>query len=147
MAIGGNPSASLAPPMGFWLLRPDGIPPPRGEYLLECSSTKTMGKNKNVYVIELDETVKAKPKFIEANVGHDPTLPCLYVGRTGLTPEERFQKHKTGPKASRLVRRFGLRLRPDLYEHLNPMTHEEAVKMEKAHAEALRSQGFPVWQK
>ncbi len=103
-------------------------------------------RTKHVYVIELDESVKSHRKFVAANPGHDPTLPGLYVGRTGLTPEERLEKHKTTPKGSRLVKRFGKRLRPDLYEHLNPMTYEEVVKMEVAHAEALRTQGYAVWQ-
>lgn len=106
-----------------------------------------MNANKNVYVIELDESVRTKPKFLEANPGHDPSLPCLYVGRTGLTPEERFEVHRTQPKGSRIVKRFGKKLRPDLYKHLNPLTHEAAVATEESHAKALRVQGYAVWQK
>ena len=106
-----------------------------------------MKKNKNVYVVELDESVKANKKFMKANVGYDPALPGLYVGRTGHTPEKRFQEHKEGHKSSGFVKRFGIKLRPDLYENLNPMTFDEVEIMERTHAEALRAQGYPVWQK
>ena len=43
-----------------------------------------------------------------------------YVGMTGLTPEARFANHKAGVKAAGVVKRFGVRLVPRLYEHLNP---------------------------
>ena len=50
-----------------------------------------------------------------------------YVGMTGLSPEQRFENHKNGIKAARVVRKFGERLVPKLYAHLNPMSYEEAV--------------------
>ena len=106
-----------------------------------------MEKTKNIYVVELDEAVRTKKKFTEANPNPNPALPCLYVGRTGLTPVERFEKHKAGHKSSRMVKHFGIKLRPELYEHLNPMTAEEVVLMEETHAKKLRSQGYAVWQK
>ncbi len=68
-----------------------------------------------------------------------------YVGMTGLAPEERFAKHKAGIKASRYVRKFGERLVPKLYAHLNPMTYKDAVKMEKRLAEELRGKGYLVF--
>lgn len=61
-----------------------------------------------------------------------------YVGMTGLTPEERFENHKNGIKAAGIVRRFGERLVPRLYEHLNPMTYERAKVMEGLLADSLR---------
>ena len=106
-----------------------------------------MKKTKNIYVIELDESVKANKRFAKANPNPDPALPCLYVGRTGRSPEERLQNHKDGYKSSSIVKRFGIKLRPELYEHLNPMTFEEVQIVEKTHAEALRAQGYSVWQK
>ena len=48
------------------------------------------------------------------------------VGMTGLMPEERFANHKAGTKAASVVKRYGLRLLPELYEHLNPMPFEAA---------------------
>ncbi len=68
-----------------------------------------------------------------------------YVGMTGLTPEERFANHKAGIKGAGVVRRFGVRLVPKLYAHLNPMTFEQAVAMEGQLAEELRARGFQVF--
>ena len=68
-----------------------------------------------------------------------------YVGMTGLTPEERFANHKAGIKDAGVVRRFGVRLVPRLYAHLNPMTYEEAVVMEARLADELRGRGFQVF--
>ena len=68
-----------------------------------------------------------------------------YVGMTGLRPEERFANHKAGIKAAGVVRRFGVRLVPTLYEHLNPMPYEDAVRMEIELAASLRKRGFQVF--
>jgi predicted GIY-YIG superfamily endonuclease len=68
-----------------------------------------------------------------------------YVGMTGLTPEHRFANHKAGVKAAGVVRRFGVRLVPKLYAHLNPMTYEAACEMETQLAEELRAQGYDVF--
>ena len=65
-----------------------------------------------------------------------------YVGMTGLTPEQRFENHKTGIKAARVVRRFGERLVPKLYAHLNPMPYRKAQAMEVALAESLKKRGY-----
>ena len=69
----------------------------------------------------------------------------FYVGMTGLTPEERFQNHKQGIKAARIVKRCGERLVPRLYAHLNPMPYKKAVTMETALADSLRKRGFVVY--
>ena len=68
-----------------------------------------------------------------------------YVGMTGLTPEERFQNHKAGYKAAGVVRRFGERLVPRLYAHLNPMPYAKALQMEAVLADSLRKRGFVVY--
>lgn len=68
-----------------------------------------------------------------------------YVGMTGLTPERRFQNHKEGRKAARIVTRYGERLVPRLYAHLNPMSYAKAVEMEVALAESLRKRGYVVF--
>ena len=78
------------------------------------------------------------------NPNRDANKPVLYVGLTGLKPEVRFANHKTGLKSSSLVKRFGIRLLPGLYEHLNPMPYEAAVQMEKDLTEDLRRAGFTV---
>lgn len=70
----------------------------------------------------------------------------LYVGLTGLTPEERFLNHKAGRKASRWVRRYGIGLLPALYRHLNPLDWESAPGAEVALAQALALTGIRVEQ-
>ena len=70
---------------------------------------------------------------------------AYYVGMTGLTPEQRFKNHKQGIKSAGVVRRFGERLVPRLYAHLNPMPYAKAQKMEVALAESLRKRGFVVY--
>jgi predicted GIY-YIG superfamily endonuclease len=69
---------------------------------------------------------------------------CVYVGLTGLGPEERFANHKAGIKSAAVVKRYGLRLLPELFMHLNPMPFDAAVVMEKDLAEDLRGAGFTV---
>ena len=77
---------------------------------------------------------------------HDPSLAGrwgLYVGQTSRDPDWRFDQHKTGYKASSAVRRFGVRLLPKLFEHLNPMKHWESLDLEAALADAFRDAGIP----
>ena len=107
----------------------------------------TRRKHHHVYVIELDEKVSREKRFVRANPDRDPSKPCLYVGATGLSPERRFENHKAGYKANRYVERFGLRLRPELYEEYNPLSYEDAHDMERELAAMLREKGYGVWQK
>ena len=113
---------------------------------IEVSEPKRNGrKHHNVYVVELDREVLKNKKFREANPGCDPAKPCLYVGMTGRTPEQRFRQHKSGTKACRHVKKHGKFLRPDLFEALNPMTYDEACNREEALAWELCGAGFAVW--
>lgn len=125
----------------------------------------------SVYVIRLDEAVSKDRRFRAANPLAFPPLRqsrqlwakpgiqrsrarssrqsrplCLYVGATGLSPEERFANHKSGHKANWYAQRFGESLLPDLFVHLNPMTHQRALATEIALADELRQEGFAVWQ-
>ena len=68
-----------------------------------------------------------------------------YVGMTGLAPERRFQNHKLGIKSAGVVTRFGERLVPRLYAHLNPMPYAKAKEMEVLLAESLRKRGYLVY--
>ncbi len=97
-----------------------------------------------MYVVLLDPAVSRLRKVRAANPDHDPKEPCVYVGMSGLTPEERFANHKNGDKASSVVRRYGTRLMPELYAHLNPMPFEAAARMEQDLAEDLRRAGYTV---
>jgi len=100
----------------------------------------------NVYVVELSPEVLKEARFRRSNPGYDATKPCVYVGMTGLTPEERLKKHKQGIKSNRFVERYGVRLLPELYAYANPMPYEAARDMEVEIAIALREDGYGVWQ-
>jgi hypothetical protein len=107
-----------------------------------------MANHHNVYVIQLGHDVLGNKKFRKANpfYRHDTDLPPVYVGMTGRKPEERFEQHRRGYKACKFVRNHGIRLLPNLYEHLNPMTFNEARDKEMLLASELRRRGYPVWQ-
>ena len=100
----------------------------------------------NVYVVELSRDVLYEPKFRKANPGYDPAKPCVYVGMTGLSPDERFDKHKAGFKSNKFVLLYGVRLLPELYEMYNPMPYEGAREMEVELAIGLKEEGYGVWQ-
>ena len=70
--------------------------------------------------------------------------PCVYVGMTGIPVDHRFENHKNGYKSAWVVRKYGVRLMPELYEHLNPMPFEAALQMETELAEDLRASGYTV---
>ncbi len=108
-----------------------------------------------VYVIELSKRVFTEnKKFRDANPQFNGVLECLYVGMTSKTPAERFEQHKTGyvnkkghKLAANIVQKYGIYLRPSLYEHINqkPMTREKALLMEEKLSLDLRRQGYAVW--
>ena len=98
----------------------------------------------SVYVILLDRAVLQHPSILHLNLHRDPAKPCVYVGMTGLAVEERFLNHKKGHKSAWVVKKYGLRLMPELYEYLNPMPFEAAAQMEKDVAEDLRTEGYTV---
>ncbi len=97
-----------------------------------------------VYVVLLDPKVAEHPSVQRLNPRRDPAKPCLYVGMTGLDPEERFANHKRGYKSAWTVRKYGLRLLPEMYECFNPMPFEAAAEMERGLAEDLRAEGYTV---
>ena len=98
----------------------------------------------SVYVVLLKPAAKRLRPVRAANPGRDPAKPCVYVGMTGLTPEARFVNHQRGIKAAAVVTRYGVRLMPELYAHLNPMPFEAAVQMEQDLAADLGRAGYTV---
>ena len=100
----------------------------------------------HVYVVELSQDVWQDAHFCKCNPTSCAPQPCVYVGMTGLDPDLRFDKHKAGIQASKYVRHYGLRLLPELFEHLNPMPYEDARYMEVDLAIRLRQAGYGVWQ-
>jgi hypothetical protein len=87
-----------------------------------------------VYVIELAPGVGRR---------RDPRIPWVYVGSSARDPELRFAQHQRGYKSARLVRRFGVRLRPDLYDDIGPLRSSRAGReAEVARARELAGCGF-----
>jgi hypothetical protein len=107
------------------------------------TSASTSGHH-SVYVVLLDDAVNGLRRVRQANPDRDPEKPSVYVGLTGLDPETRFQNHKLGIRSVSLVRRYGMRLLPELYAHLNPMPYEAAAQMERDLADDLRREGYTV---
>jgi hypothetical protein len=100
----------------------------------------------SVYVIELSKDVLKEPRFMRANADYRLGKPCVYVGMTGLQPDERLDKHKAGIKYNRFAMLYGVRLMPELYEVYNPMPYDAARDMEVELAIGLREEGYGVWQ-
>ncbi len=98
----------------------------------------------NVYVVLLKPEVARLRKVRRENPLRLDDKPCVYVGMTGLSPEERLANHKAGIKGAYVVKRYGVRLMPELFEHLNPMPFDAAAIMERDLAEDLRRQGYTV---
>jgi len=100
----------------------------------------------NVYVVLLSPEVLQEPKFRKCNPDYDAAKPCVYVGMTGLDPDDRFDKHKAGIRAAKFVTLYGERLLPELYQFYNPMPYDAARDMEVELGIALREKGYGVWQ-
>ena len=89
---------------------------------------KSSAHHHSVYVVLLAAAVGRLRQVQAANPARDAQKPCVYVGMTGLTPEARFANHQAGTQDAPLVRRYGLRLLPELYAHLNPMPYAAACR-------------------
>lgn len=98
----------------------------------------------HVYVVLLKSAVARLRTVRLANPRRDPKKPCVYVGLTGLAPDQRFANHLQGLKSSSFVQRYGIQLLPELYAHLNPMPYQAALQMELDLAEDLRRLGYTV---
>jgi len=102
-----------------------------------------------VYVIKLKRSVLRSRRFRNENGGYLENKPCVYVGSTSMTPEDRLKVHKRGGMySSRWVWKYGKALFPWAYEGLPKFEFEDDAKeAESWHAEDLRSRGWGVWQR
>lgn len=103
-----------------------------------------------VYVIRLKPGVLKKRRFARENPGYIQGKPCVYVGSTHLTPEQRYARHidPSSTKGNRYVREFHDGLSKRLNARQPPCaTREEAERREKQLAERLRRKGYAVWQR
>lgn len=111
-----------------------------------------MAKTWSLYVVKLREDARERVLARMRPLGRsrvDRRLPCVYVGVTALTPEERYARHREGgfPSAS-IVRDYGVGLLKSLYRGRNPLRatrEEDALEAEAAFAEELRDRGYAVW--
>ena len=58
-----------------------------------------------MHVVLLDSALGKIRKVQVENLDRDPKKPCVYVGMSGLTPEERFANYKAGVMDATLVNR------------------------------------------
>ena len=92
-------------------------------------------------MVELDEGARAKAKKAETGTG-----PCVYVGETERTPEQRFAQHSAGGRtSSKIVRDHGVRLRPDLATRGPFLTRANGERAERELGDVLRKRGFVVF--
>lgn len=107
-----------------------------------------------IYVIELSKKAYSEHhKFRSSNPQYNGVLQCLYVGMTAKHPRTRLQQHLKASKskkghnlASAIVHKYGLYLRPSLYEHLPKIrSRSEALQAEEYLAKALKKKGYAVW--
>ena len=101
----------------------------------------------HVYVIDLDEAVWQDRRFRTANPQRDPAKPCVYVGQTSLTPEERLAQHRGGKRSNRYVKQFGGDLVREFTGRIRGATRSEAESSERWMARRLRRMGYGVWSK
>jgi hypothetical protein len=98
----------------------------------------------SVYVVLLDEYVGTLPQMRRRNPERDPSKPCMYVGLTPLRVGRRFDFRGATPKTEWRIHIYGVRLMPELYEDLNPMTPERALQTARKMADDLRAKGFGI---
>jgi hypothetical protein len=99
-----------------------------------------------VYVIELDPLVADQRKFRDKNPKYIKGNDCVYVGQSARKPNLRFEQHKEGYRSNKYAKRFGLKLRPDLFEKYNPIpTRKDAEEIEQMLGRELRGRGYGVW--
>jgi predicted GIY-YIG superfamily endonuclease len=100
----------------------------RAARTLRAATVGQPGAVHSVYVILLHDARRRQPWG-------------LYVGQTSRDPDWRFDQHKAGYKASSSAKRFGVRLLPELVEHLNPLRQWESLDLEAALADVFRAAG------
>ena len=107
-----------------------------------------------IYVVELSRKVFTESKkFSDANPQYNGVQECLYVGMTSKSPKERFDQHIKGTRSkkghklsSSIVKKYGLYLRPSLYNHIKPIrSRAEALKQEEKLALELKRKRYAVW--
>jgi hypothetical protein len=102
------------------------------------------GLRYTVYVVLLDEYVGTLPQMRLRNPKRDPSKPFVYIGLTPLRVDRQFDFRRATAKTEWRVHQYGVRLMPELFEHLNFMKSEKALQTARKLAEDLRANGFGV---
>ena len=104
------------------------------------------GKGKDaIYVIKLSSEVGERKDVKKQNPNALSAKDCVYVGMTGLSPEERFKNHQAGYKCSKFAKgNYSKSLLPELTTGLHDLKREDAANIESLLAEELRRQGYTV---
>jgi hypothetical protein len=98
----------------------------------------------SIYVVLLDAYVGTLPQMRLRNPKRGPSKPVVYVGLTSLPVNRRFDFRRATPEHEWRLHKFGVRLMPELYDSLRPMTCKQALQTAKKLAEDLRAKGFGV---
>jgi hypothetical protein len=99
-----------------------------------------------LYVVSLDQSVVKSRRFRDANPHASERSPCLYVGSTAKSAQERFLQHKQGKFSNRgWVEKFGTCLLPELSGGFEYTSRDSAERAEAQLADSLRERGFAVW--
>ena len=112
-----------------------------------------MAYSYRVYIIDLKKAVLGAKKFKARNPNYQEGKPCVYVGSTGISVEERFKQHVYGKKSkkgkslsNRYVKKYGKRLRYNDMEKIRPRKTRSSIERREAEvAEELRARGWAVW--
>jgi GIY-YIG catalytic domain len=116
---------------------PHARQPSREEVEQEIASGRGSDERYYVYVIQLDDAVGKRD---------NPRYPPVYVGQSARPPRERFEQHKSGHRASRVVRKHGKWLRWRLFDRYNPLPSRQAAEdAERELASRLRAKGYTVY--
>ena len=75
--------------------------------------------------------------------GRQPSFG-VYIGQSANPPATRLNRHLRGPGPSSDVRKWGLHLLPKLYEHFNPVSKAESLRLEAILAQEMRDIGLWV---
>lgn len=105
------------------------------------------------YIIDLKKAALGHKKFKARNPNYQEGKPCVYVGSTGISVEERLTQHfcekksKKGKSLSnKYVKKYGKRLRYNDMKKIRPRKTRLSIEKKEAEvAKELQSKGWAVW--
>lgn len=114
----------------------------RSGYISQGWSVSESARGSSVYILELNPECKSEKRMMRDNFGDNPK-GYLYVGMTGLDPEERLANHLSGIKSCSMVRKY-FQAR---FGSMSGMFHYEAEFLENYLPGVLRGMGYWVYQR